>query len=306
MQTLARTVMACWLMIAFIGCARAEDQFFNSGSVKIRYVVEGKGEPVVLIHGFTSNAEATWGKVIKPLAESYQVIAMDCRGHGKSDKPTDPKAYGRELGEDVVRLMDHLHIGKAHVAGYSMGAYIAYGVLLMHPDRVLTLTLGAGGGIPEPGTPDTVKAVAESLEKNKSFEPLIHALWPPNMPAPTPEQITLFNKMLVGNRTDDDLKALAAVMRGGMGPGAEMSNDDLNSHLKANTAPILGIAGGQDPARKNVQNLQARLKELKGDHADMKVVVIDMANHVDTTGKPEFLAAIQEFLKAHPAPVKTL
>src|ERR1051325_9135021 len=122
MRAVSRTFFAFWLLIFTIAYAHAEDHFFDSNSVKIRYVVEGKGEPVVLIHGFTASIEANWGTAIKPLSESYQVIALDCRGHGKSDKPTDPKMYGREMGEDVIRLMDHLHIAKAHVVGYSMGA----------------------------------------------------------------------------------------------------------------------------------------------------------------------------------------
>ena len=299
MKALSRTLFACWLLIFAAGFARAEDQYFDSKSVKIRYIVEGKGEPVVLIHGFTSSIEAGWGKAIKPLSESYQVIAMDCRGHGKSGKPTDPKMYGRELGEDVIRLLDHLHIAKAHLVGYSMGGYIAYGLLLIHPDRILTVTIGAGGGIPEPGTPDTLKALGDSLDKDKSFEPLIRALWPPGMAPPTPDQIKLFNTMLIGKRTDDDIKALAALARGGMGPGMEMPKDKIDDKLTANTIPILGIAGSNDPAKKNVQNLQARLKELKGEPTGMTLVLVDNGNHADTAGKPEFLAAIQDFLKAH-------
>src|SRR3954452_21225039 len=109
MKSVSRAIVGLWLLVFAVVGARAEDQFFDSKGVKIRYVVEGKGEPVVLIHGFTQKIETGWSKTIKTLAESYQVIALDCRGHGKSDKPTDPKMYGRELGEDVVRLMDHLH-----------------------------------------------------------------------------------------------------------------------------------------------------------------------------------------------------
>ena len=299
MKMISRTVVALCLLVFANVAARAEDKFFDSKSVKIRYVVEGKGEPVVLIHGFTSNIEKGWSKVLNPLAENYQVIALDCRGHGKSDKPTDPKMYGREMGEDVIRLLDHLHIGKAHLVGYSMGGYIAYGLMLIHPDRILTVTIGAGGGIPEPGIPDTLKALADSLEKNKSFEPLIRALWPPDMPQPTPDQIKFVNASLVASKSDTEIKALAAVARGGMGPGLEMSKADLNAQLKATTIPILGIVGSKDPAKKNLENLQARLKELKCDATGMTLVVIDMGNHVDTPGKPEFLAAIQDFLKAH-------
>jgi pimeloyl-ACP methyl ester carboxylesterase len=67
--------------------ATAEDQYFDSNGVKIRYVVEGAGEPVLLIHGFTVDLDLNWRGVIPALTKDYRVIAYDNRGHGKSDKP---------------------------------------------------------------------------------------------------------------------------------------------------------------------------------------------------------------------------
>ncbi|PYY00976.1 MAG: hypothetical protein DMG64_15780 [Acidobacteria bacterium] len=83
------------------GQAQTADHFFNSNGVKIRYLMAGKGEPVLLIHPFAASAEI-WEPVTKDLAQNYQVIAMDCRGHGKSEKPHDPKQYGIEMVNDVV------------------------------------------------------------------------------------------------------------------------------------------------------------------------------------------------------------
>ncbi len=116
------------------GLARGDDkpavQTFHSGGVKIAYFVQGKGEPVVLLPGVTDL-----------LAKDYQVIALDMRGHGLSDKPAKEDAYGPELVEDIVRLLDHLKIKKAHVVGYSMGGIIAGNFIVKHPDRVLSGTL---------------------------------------------------------------------------------------------------------------------------------------------------------------------
>src|SRR5438105_13928539 len=80
--------------------------YFDSGGVKIHYVVRGKedGEPVLLIHGFTVNIETQWAPVLQALARDYKVIAMDCRGHGGSEKPRDPAKYGLEMARDAVRL----------------------------------------------------------------------------------------------------------------------------------------------------------------------------------------------------------
>ena len=79
------------------------------------------------------------------LAKHFQVITLDCRGHGQSDKPESEGAYGTNMVEDVVRLMDHLNIQKARVAGYSMGGMIAMKLVVTHPDRVTCIVLGGMG-----------------------------------------------------------------------------------------------------------------------------------------------------------------
>lgn len=121
------------------------NQYFDSNGVRIHYVEQGAGEPVVLVSGPGAPLEA-WidtGAFQLP----YHVIALDCRGEGLSGKPHDPRAYGRETAEDVVRLLDHLHIPKAHIVGYATGAYITAYVLKSHPERFLTAALG---NVPEP------------------------------------------------------------------------------------------------------------------------------------------------------------
>src|SRR5215470_4935531 len=98
-----------------------EDEKFDVNGVKIHYIVEGKGEPVVLIHGLYSSAAINWQLpgTVRKLSKNYQVIALDLPGHGDSDKPDNPDAYGLQMVEDVIRLLDHLKIQKAHIVGYS-------------------------------------------------------------------------------------------------------------------------------------------------------------------------------------------
>src|SRR5262245_64521390 len=102
-------------------------QTFDSNGVKIYYTVEGQGQPVVIFHGAFSSADMNWRLpgTIKTLAAHYQVIALDARGHGRSDKPAREEDYGVEMADDVIRLLDHLKIEKAHIVGYSMGGMIA-------------------------------------------------------------------------------------------------------------------------------------------------------------------------------------
>ena len=132
----------------------AEAYSFDSNGVKIHYTIDGEGEPILLIHGYTANGTLNWrlpGSV-RVLSENFQVINMDVRGHGSSDKPEDESAYGLEMVEDVVRLLDHLELKSAHVAGYSMGGMIVIKLLTLHPDRVRSAAV-CGMGWREPTLP---------------------------------------------------------------------------------------------------------------------------------------------------------
>jgi len=124
-----------------------EDFMTTSDGVKIHYYVMGKGTPVVLIHGYTGTAWGNWfaNGIAQALAKNHMVVALDCRNHGKSDRPV---ANGPGKAQDVVELMDHLKIKKAHIHGYSMGGGITGQLLTMIPDRFITAAFG-GSGIPE-------------------------------------------------------------------------------------------------------------------------------------------------------------
>lgn len=142
-----RTLLCIAILAQFWACARAHAEEFNSAGVKIHYTTSGQGDPVLLVHGLYSSAKMNWELpgLTAALARSHQVIASDCRGHGQSDKPEADDQYGVPMAEDVVRLMDHLHIQKAKVAGYSMGGMIVMKLLTRHPDRVTAAVFGGMG-----------------------------------------------------------------------------------------------------------------------------------------------------------------
>jgi pimeloyl-ACP methyl ester carboxylesterase len=120
---------------------------FTAKGVKIHYLTQGKGEPVVLIHGLYSSADINWKLtgVIDALAKSHQVIALDLPGHGRSDRPAQKEAYGSQLVEDVVLLLDYLKIKKAHLVGYSLGGMVTVKLMAKYPERVLSATVGGMG-----------------------------------------------------------------------------------------------------------------------------------------------------------------
>ncbi len=136
------------------GAEEPASQTFDANGVKIHYFVEGSGDPVVLIHGLYSSAELNWRVpgVMAALAKDHKVIALDLPGFGLSDRPDREDAYGLQMVEDVVLLLDHLKIQKAHVVGYSMGGMVALKLISRHPERVLSGVLGGMGWLQE-GSP---------------------------------------------------------------------------------------------------------------------------------------------------------
>ncbi|HET9948703.1 MAG TPA: alpha/beta hydrolase, partial [Longimicrobiales bacterium] len=89
--------------------------FTTSDGVRIHYLTAGdQGSWVVLVHGYTDSAERMWFRtgIAPELAKSHRVVALDNRNHGESDAP-EPNGVGR--AEDVLELMDHLGIERAHI-----------------------------------------------------------------------------------------------------------------------------------------------------------------------------------------------
>jgi pimeloyl-ACP methyl ester carboxylesterase len=109
--------------------------------ININYKVEGQGEPLVMIMGFTAG-RIGWMPQIPLFKKYYRVITFDNRGAGRSDKPTGPYST-RMMADDTVALMDLLGIEKAHIMGLSMGGMIAQELAINYPQRVMKLVLAA-------------------------------------------------------------------------------------------------------------------------------------------------------------------
>lgn len=98
----------------------------------------------MLLHGLGGSMEMWYDSGYeKPLKNDYQLILIDVRGHGASDKPHDPKSYKSELlVSDVVAVLDDLNINKAHFLGYLMGGWIGFGIAKYAPERFKSLIRG--------------------------------------------------------------------------------------------------------------------------------------------------------------------
>ncbi len=212
-----RTVLTLITVIAcheHLGSVFADDKAttgtFDANGVKIGYSVKGKGEPVVLIHGWLSSGWLNWDLpgTTALLAKDYQVITLDVRGHGLSDKPTKDEDYGPELVEDVVRLLDHLKIKKAHIVGYSMGGIITANFIAKHSDRALSGTLGGMGWLQKGGIAEFFFAqIGKSDAKAQALAVCGRSLARLTLTEKEIKSITVPVTVLVGDR-DDLIKKL--------------------------------------------------------------------------------------------------
>jgi pimeloyl-ACP methyl ester carboxylesterase len=121
----------------------------------IEVQVEGEGRPVVLLHGFPDTGQM-WRHQVAALRDAgFRVIVPDLRGFGGSDKPDDVEAYAIPfLAGDVLGVLDHLGIERAHVVGHDWGAALAWAIAAFAPERVdhlVAMSVGHPGAFADAG-----------------------------------------------------------------------------------------------------------------------------------------------------------
>ncbi len=264
---------------------------FQSGSCRIRYIAAGEGEPLILLHGWMSEA-SNWGPgtrakpVIKAPA-GFRVIAPDLRGHGESDKPHDDAAYGAEVAQDVIRLMDHLELKRAHIAGYSMGAYVAGKVVDLAPDRVISVTYGGSSPVL---SHRAVKgfADAESFGRAVASGQLGQYLLDTMPAGRTQPSLEVANQWAERTFANQDVKALAAA-------GRTLNELEVSvERMRSLNVPTLFIYGAAES--KYVLDRIAEAREVM---PKAEVVEIPGADHVTTLRSPRFSSSLVEFLQRH-------
>src|SRR5262245_30157059 len=115
-------------------------RFVDTGAARLHAVVGGDGPPLLLIHGWPGSWYY-WRLVMPALARDFEVVAVDQRGIGLSDKPEEGYDAG-SLANDLVGLMDALDHERFAVVGVDTGMLIGYALAADHPDRVARLAVG--------------------------------------------------------------------------------------------------------------------------------------------------------------------
>jgi pimeloyl-ACP methyl ester carboxylesterase len=235
------------------------------------------GPPVMLVHGFGSSRGQNWKSTgwYSTLTEAgFAITAMDCRGHGMSDKPRDPASYGHDrMAEDVVTVMDAAGIAAACYCGYSMGGFIGLRFTAAHPQRVTKLALAGvgehylhGPRISDPGSRDLL---AEALEMDDAS-------------GLTDKRAILFRTF--AEQPGKDRFALAACMRA-------MSPRLPSESLARIAQPVLVVCGDKDDIAGLPDGLAAQFR-----HGS--AVTVPGRDHMSAVGDRRTRAAVADFFRS--------
>jgi pimeloyl-ACP methyl ester carboxylesterase len=247
---------------------------FKNGDVRVAFLDEGEGDPIVLVHGFASTKEVNWvqpGWVSTLTRAGRRVIALDDRGHGESAKLYDPAAYhSAVMADDVRALLDHLSIERADVMGYSMGARITAFLALKHPARVRSATLGGLGVklVDGVGLPEEIAVALEAPSLDDVTDPLGR----------------MFRAF--AEQTKSDCRALAACIRG----SRQVLTREEVAQIKV---PMLIAVGSKDDIAGSPRELAALIP-------GARALDILGRDHMLAVGDKVFKTAVLEFLNERP------
>ena len=249
-------------------------RFRSFDDTVIAYLDEGAGPAVLLLHGFAADHRANWvapGVVDALVSSGRRVIAADARGHGASEKPTDPARYaGAAMVDDARALLDHLAITDVDVVGYSMGSMVASRLVPREP-RARSLVLGGVGDRAAQGPPPANGArVAAALLTDD----------PATITDPLGRDFRRF-----ADRMGADRRALAAIQQA---PSRRQPRTFPDI-----TVPTLVLIGDRDVLVGSPQQLASRIPG-----ATVRIV---SGNHITAVSAPAFRGAIVEFLDGLPA-----
>lgn len=258
--------------------------------IELAYADSGpRDAPTVILHHPLATDMSFWDGTVEVLSQTYRVIRFDARGHGASAVPDGPYDFAT-LTADVIGLMDHLAIAKAHFVGLSMGGMIAQSLGISYPERLLSLTIASAG----PRTPDATRPMWLARADAARAEGMA-----PQVALSIPRWLTETTR-----RTRPDLAArceamvLATPAEGFAAWCAAIATLDMVAHLPGIVVPTLVVAGAEDQAVPLAASAMIA-SAIPG----ARLAVIPDAAHFSALEAPDaFHAALLPFLAEHAPP----
>lgn len=270
------------------------EKFVQADGLKIRYLEEGKGPDVLLLHGASLGSSAdVWERNLGPLAEyGLRAIAFDQPGFGGSDNPSDYSvAYRRRF---ILQFMDALGIRKAHLVGHSQAGAMAVGLAFDQPERILKIVVAATGSLLPP-LESARQGGAREGEEGTTTEPslkdsralLEHNLF--NHSLITAAELEKRHKMSVGKNFQAFLARSGAQQQ-----GRAKEAVPLWQRLDQIPVPVLFIYGKQDRGQA-----AERAGLAKQRYSRLNLHVIDRCKHLlQWDAASEFETLVGRFLSS--------
>ena len=260
-----------------------------TNGVRLHYVRDGSGDPVLLLHGYIFGAD-WWRPQIDALRDRFDVIAVDLRGQMASETTGDGYDLWNQA-EDVFGVLEQLGIAPAHCVGLSMGGMIAMRLALRHPEAVSSLVLmDTSAGPEDPEKAERYEGMAQVVEAGQ-LEAVIPALPP----------IFLADDFIVEHRDEVDawLRRVEAADHIGLVHSirAINSRDDITGRLGEIHVPTLVIHGEQD-----VAIAMERAEQLVAGIAGARLRTVSGAHQSNVDRPDETSRMIREFLLEVAAP----
>jgi pimeloyl-ACP methyl ester carboxylesterase len=233
--------------------------YASSGDVRLFYEETGSGTPLVFLHEFGGDWRS-WEAQVRYFSRSFRCITLNARGYTPSDVPERAEDYSQDIvTRDVIAVLDHLGIPKAHVVGLSMGAYTALMVAARFPGRVLSvIAAGGGSGAEKAGRTqfiDDARTRAAAMDKSGRIEAEASGLSPTRVQLllKDPRGWAQFVKLLGEHSAAGSARTLRGVQA--MRP----SLYDCEAELKGIKAPVLLVVGDEDEPCLDVNLWMKRL-----------------------------------------------
>jgi 3-oxoadipate enol-lactonase len=256
----------------------------QSNGISLYYEVHGDGQPLILLHGLGSSTR-DWEFQVPEFSRRYQVITLDMRGHGQSDKPEGPYSIPM-FAADVAGLMQALGVKSAHIVGLSLGGAVAFQFAIDHPAMVKTLTIVNSapnlGGTPEQAQQEVARRVGivQQLGMRAMGQALAPALFP------KPEHAAL-RETFAQRWAENDAQGYIEATRSMLGWNVE---DQLGSIA----CPTLVIAADQDYTPVALKEAYVKLMP------NARLAVVPDAHHATPVEQPaRFNALLKDFLAEH-------
>ena len=132
-------------------------------AVRLYYEETGSGAPIIFVHEFAGD-HRSWEQQLQHFGRRYRAITYAARGYPPSDVPEDPASYSQSRAADnILAVLDHLGIQKAHVCGLSMGGFATLHFGLRHPSRALSLCVAGCGYGAELNMREQFRAEADAV-----------------------------------------------------------------------------------------------------------------------------------------------